>query len=196
MFIYVHNLLLMQLPSSPFCEHGGTHQPNTSSSDQKITAVGNFPCWIFCQNACNSFKEFMLLWHTAEKKAKVNITEVAVTHWKSFIRYCTLEAPLPNPFPLPQHFPSAVEAGLRAENWGIISKYLSCVASSMLCYKHYPTREEYTQVAVEIIRKHGWMKSKLGPPTVSIRHLHLNLFLKGHDAVLLVSYCTQKCRGQ
>ena len=78
-----------------------------------------------------------------------------------------VEQPLPNPFPLPLHYPSPVEAGLLAENPGIIPKYLSCVASSMLCHKMYPTRDEYSQVANEIIRKYPWMKSKLGPPAVS-----------------------------
>ena len=51
--------------------------------------------------------------------------------------------PLPQPFPLPQHFHSAVEAGIRAEDTKIVSKYLSSVASSMLCHKLYPMGDEY-----------------------------------------------------
>ena len=95
-----------------------------------------------------------------------------------------VEQPLPNPFPLPLHYPSIVEAGLKAENPGIIPKYLSCVASSMLCHKMYPTREEYIQVANEIIRKYPWMKSKLGPPSVSENfshtpfHPHISIIIK------------------
>lgn len=49
-----------------------------------------------------------------------------------------------------------MEAGLIAQNPAVIPKYLSCVAGSMLCYKLYPTREEYIQVAVEILNK-AWL---------------------------------------
>ena len=92
-----------------------------------------------------------------------------ITQNKAFKQERTVEAPLPNLFPLPHHFPSTVEAGLITQNPVVIPKYLSCVASSMLCYKLYSTREEYIQVAGEILKKQGWMKSKLGPPTVSTR---------------------------
>lgn len=77
------------------------------------------------------------------------------------------EVPLPNPYPLPQHFPAVVEAGIVAENPQIVPKFLSCLASSMLCYKQYPTRDEYVQVAQQVIDKYKWMLAKLGPPTVS-----------------------------
>lgn len=77
------------------------------------------------------------------------------------------EVPLPNPYPLPQHFPAVVEAGIAAENSQIVPKFLSCLASSMLCYKQYPTRDEYVQVAQQVIDKYKWMRAKLGPPTVS-----------------------------
>ena len=55
-------------------------------------------------------------------------------------------------------------------NPAIVPKYLSCVANSMLCHKLYPTREDYIRVANEIIKKHVWMKSKLGSATVSERN--------------------------
>ena len=87
-----------------------------------------------------------------------------ITQNKAFKQERTVEAPLPNLFPLPHHFPSTVEAGLIAQNPAVIPKYLSCVASSMLCYKLYSTREEYIQVAGEILKsKAGWNPS-LGPP--------------------------------
>lgn len=95
------------------------------------------------------------------------MTKGPITQKKAFKRQRTAEPPLPSPFPLPQHFPSAVEAGLHAQDPAVVPKYLSCVASSMLCHKLYPTREEYVQVAVQIVSQHAWMKSKLGPPTVS-----------------------------
>ena len=77
------------------------------------------------------------------------------------------ENALPNPYPLPQNFPAVVEAGLSTENPRVLPRFLSSVASSMLCYKQYPTRDEYVQVAHEIITKFPWMRAKLGPPTVS-----------------------------
>ena len=77
------------------------------------------------------------------------------------------ENALPNPYPLPQNFPAVVEAGLSTENPWVIPRFLSSVASSMLCCKQYPTQNEYVQVAHEIITKFPWMRAKLGPPTVS-----------------------------
>ena len=46
-----------------------------------------------------------------------------------------------------------MEAGLIAENPGMVPKQVSSVASSMLCHKLYPTREGYSQVANEIMRR-------------------------------------------
>ena len=69
-------------------------------------------------------------------------TEGPIAQKKAFERERTVEAPLPNPFPLPHHFPSTVEAGLIAQNPAVIPKYLSCVASSVLCHK-LPERNMY-----------------------------------------------------
>ena len=85
------------------------------------------------------------------------------------------EEPLPRPFPLPQNYPASVEAGLSAQNTSIIPKFLSCVASSMLCYKLYPTTDEYQQVALQITDKYKWMSAKIGPPTVSVCALYGNI---------------------
>jgi len=72
-----------------------------------------------------------------------------------------LDVQLPNPYPLPQQFPAVVEAGIAAENPQIITKFLSCLASSRLCYKQYPTRDEYVQVAQQVINKYKSMRAKL-----------------------------------
>ena len=85
------------------------------------------------------------------------------------------EEPLPRPFPLPQNYPASVEAGLSAQNTSIIPALYqssSRVASSMLCYKLYPTRDEYQQVALQITDKYKWMSAKIGPPTVSVCALY------------------------
>ena len=77
-----------------------------------------------------------------------------------------VEDHLPNPFPLPQYFPATVEVGLQNESIGIISKFATCIASLILCFKQYPTTQEFTGVAQQVIEKYPWMKARLGPPTV------------------------------
>ena len=79
------------------------------------------------------------------------------------------EQPLPDPFPLPRHFTSEVELALssckmtRETNLA----FLSAIASAILSYKRYPTKEEYTRVAMDIIRTYPFMKPPNGSPTVS-----------------------------
>ena len=82
MFTYVHKFLLMQLPSPSLCEDGATYQPNTSSSDQRIRALGKFHCRIFCQNACNSFRFSASLTYSKKNIQHINITDVPVTRRK------------------------------------------------------------------------------------------------------------------
>jgi len=77
--------------------------------------------------------------------------------------------PLPDPFPLPKHFRSDVEVALK--NGKMTSETRSCfisaVASAMLRFKRYPTREDYTNVARTIIQKCSFFKSPTGTPHVS-----------------------------
>ena len=73
--------------------------------------------------------------------------------------------PLPQPFPLPQHFTAPIEVGIRAEDVNIVPKYISSVASSMLCHKRYPTIDEYIYVATLITTKYPWIKAQIGTPT-------------------------------
>ena len=87
------------------------------------------------------------------------------------------ESPLPKPYPLPKHFASDVEAGIRAKDINILSKYLTSVASSMLCYKRYPSGSEYEHVASSIIQQYPWMESRVGTKTVNLTFSHsLTLF--------------------
>ena len=81
----------------------------------------------------------------------------------------TVEKDLPDPFPLPLHYRPDVELGLSTGKMSIEAKrsFLSSVASSMFTLKKYPTSEEYTRVACEIIKKYPFLKPPTGSPTVS-----------------------------
>ena len=59
----------------------------------------------------------------------------------------------PDPFLLPKHYSSEVEITLRNRKMTKEStrSFLSAVASVMLSFKSYPTREEYTRVSKDII---------------------------------------------
>ena len=52
--------------------------------------------------------------------------------------------PLPDPFPLPQHYSAEVEAGLKAKKISNTARiaFTNKVASAMLCYKRYPTKDD------------------------------------------------------
>ena len=72
--------------------------------------------------------------------------------------------PLPDPFPLPEHYRSDVEAALRAGKMTSETRscFISSIASAMLRYKLYPTRDDYVSVALTIIRKFPFLKSTTG----------------------------------
>ena len=73
---------------------------------------------------------------------------------------------LPDPFPLPRHFTSEVELALTSKKMTRETNalFLSAVASAMLSYKQFPTKEEYTRVAKDIISKYPFMKPPNGSP--------------------------------
>ena len=48
-----------------------------------------------------------------------------------------------------------------------MSAFLSSVASAMLVFKRYPTKEDYVNVARSIIEKYDFMSSPAGTPYVS-----------------------------
>lgn len=80
------------------------------------------------------------------------------------------ELPLPDPFPLPHHFTLEVELTLSSQKMTKETNalFLSAVASAMLSYKRFPTKEECTRVAKDIVSKYPFMKLQNGSPTVSI----------------------------
>jgi len=80
-----------------------------------------------------------------------------------------IEKPLPDPFPFPEHYRSDVEVGLKTGkmSWEAKKSFLSSVASAMFGYKKYPTSEEYTRVALQMITKYPFLKPPSGSSTVS-----------------------------
>ena len=88
---------------------------------------------------------------------------------KSIVSQKKSERPLPDPFPLPENFCYDVEVALKSGKMTreTTKSFYSTVASSMLSYKRYPTQEEYTRVAVEIVNKYPFLKSPSGSSVVS-----------------------------
>ena len=78
--------------------------------------------------------------------------------------------PLPNPFTLPKHYQRSVEEALESGKMPIKQRrlFLSDIASSMLRYKRYPTRDDYILVACTVIKTYPFMKGTTGRPYVSI----------------------------
>ena len=85
--------------------------------------------------------------------------------------------PLPDPFPLPKHYRSDVESALKSKKMTkeTRSSFLSSVASAMLTYKRYPTRDDYTCVARTVVAQYKFMASPTGTPYVSgiLMHVHV-----------------------
>ncbi len=69
---------------------------------------------------------------------------------------------LPNPFPLPKHYPSQLEITLQSGNLTLKQKtnFVSEIASCMLRFNRYPDRDDYLCVAQTILRKYPIFKSQ------------------------------------
>ena len=78
--------------------------------------------------------------------------------------------PLPDPFPLPKHFPQDVEVALKNKKLSSKEKqkFISEIASSMLRHKRYPSREDYLCVSRSVLQKYPFFKSSDAKPYVSI----------------------------
>ncbi len=68
---------------------------------------------------------------------------------------------LPNPFPLPKHYPRQLEVALQSGNLTLKQKknFVSEIASCMLRFKRYPDRDYYLCVAQTILRKYPIFKA-------------------------------------
>ena len=92
---------------------------------------------------------------------------VAVAEERKPFKVAKLESdnvPIPDPFPLPEHYRSDVEAALKAGKMTSETRscFISSIASAMLRYKLYPTRDDYISVALTITRKYPFLKSTTG----------------------------------
>ena len=83
------------------------------------------------------------------------------------------ELDLPTPFPLPINYRTDVEQCLKSGIMTTEAKraFLSSVASKMFMYKKYPTAEEYTRVAIQIITEYPFLKPPSGSPIVYVNKL-------------------------
>ena len=52
-----------------------------------------------------------------------------------------------------------------------MSSFLSAVASAMLVYKRYPSKDDYISVARSVIEKYSFMSSLVGTPYLSLCYL-------------------------
>ena len=99
--------------------------------------------------------------------------------------------PLPDPFPLPKHFPHDVEVALKRRKLSSSEKrrFISEVASAMLKLR-YPSREDYLCVARSIVATYPFQVilyvSNIKIVWVYSR-LHLNV------AVFCINYALLKC---
>ena len=98
--------------------------------------------------------------------------------------------PLPDPCPLPKHYQRSVEEALK--NGRMLTKerrmFLSDVASAMLRYKRYPTRDDYVSVASAVIQAYPFLMSTSGRPYVSYCNCRLQCYSRSkyssHDAIV------------
>ena len=88
--------------------------------------------------------------------------------------------PLPDPFPLPKHYPHQLESALATGKLSSKQKqaFVSEVASCMLRFKRYPSRDDYICVARSVISKYPFFKTNGGNPYVSLFQFH-SCSLKG-----------------
>lgn len=76
--------------------------------------------------------------------------------------------PLPDPSPLPKHYPHQIEEAIASGKVSAKQKraFLSEVASSMLRFKRYPDPDDYKCVARAVLAKYPFFKEKQGKPYV------------------------------
>ena len=71
------------------------------------------------------------------------------------------EEPLPDPFPLPENYRPDVQLALETGKMTGETRrtYLSQVASAIFNCKKYPTRDEFTRVAIDIVNRYPFLGS-------------------------------------
>jgi hypothetical protein len=106
----------------------------------------------------------------AVPESEVSSTPSSTNSKKKIMKTEDDKVPLPDPFPLPKRFRPEVERSLKE---GVMSNnsrshFLSAVASAMLTYKMYPTKDDYTCVARTIVRNYPFLKA---PPGAGLPHV-------------------------
>ena len=93
-----------------------------------------------------------------------------------FLKSDTDKIPLPDPFPLPLHFPHCLESALASGKLTIKERqmFVTEVASCMLCFKRYPDKEDYICVARTVVSKYLFMKPANGNAYVILTTLFIN----------------------
>ena len=83
--------------------------------------------------------------------------------------------PLLKPFPLPKYYRPDVETALETQKMTkeTTSAFYSAIASAMLVYKRYPTRDDYIAVGRAITEKYCFFSQPIGTPYVSFCSIHL-----------------------
>lgn len=78
--------------------------------------------------------------------------------------------PLPDPSPLPKHYPHQLDESLAKKKLSSKQKqnFVSEVASCMYRFKRYPDRSDYLCVARSIISQYPFFKPATGDPYVSL----------------------------
>ena len=89
---------------------------------------------------------------------------------KSWVAKKRAEQPLPDPFPLPKNYRPDVDVGLKSGEMTQETKrsFFTQVASAIYNYKKYPTKEEFTRVATDIITRYPFLAppNSIGTKTV------------------------------
>lgn len=97
-----------------------------------------------------------------------SITEPSVKRLK-IVKDEDDSVPLPDPFPLPKHYPHDIQCALNVKKMSIKDKqrFVSEIASAMLRFKRYPTRDDYLCVAKTVLDKYPFLKTSDKKPYVS-----------------------------
>jgi hypothetical protein len=90
-------------------------------------------------------------------------SEISMVKAKKIMKSKEDAIPLPNPFPLPNSYGAEVDTALKVKQMTTITRqgFTAKVAAAILCYKRYPTPDDYTNVGYTIIKKYPFMKAPL-----------------------------------
>ena len=77
----------------------------------------------------------------------------------------TEDKDIPSPFPFPPHYTSDIELGLKLKQLQPKQQasLITRIAHVMLLYKRYPSKDDYSNVAEELVAKYSFLKSPLDP---------------------------------